>query len=144
MSKRKRYDWSVKRSKPYTATGIKRQSCAKCGEPAEHQWNICADGGLFRPLCKTCDVKLNAMVLAWVGHPDAVEEEAQFLSHSGVLTITQLRDDARALAEADITDLFTALMTPTYLRDTYININGRVSDPKVMVVPLAIERVGGG
>ena len=73
MSKRKRYDWSVKRSKPYTATGIKRQSCAKCGEPAEHQWNICADGGLFRPLCKTCDVKLNAMVLAWVGHPDAVE-----------------------------------------------------------------------
>jgi len=65
------YDWNVKRKTPYTENGIKRLCCARCGEPADCQWQICSDDRLFRPLCKTCDVLLNALVLAWVGHPEA-------------------------------------------------------------------------
>ena len=58
------------RRKPYTNKGIERIPCIRCGKPSFHQWQICSDGRLFRPLCSVCDVKLNVMVLRWIGFKD--------------------------------------------------------------------------
>ena len=32
-----------------------------------HQWQICADGNIYRPICKECDIALNALVLEFMG-----------------------------------------------------------------------------
>lgn len=53
------------RHKPYTQIGIRRMKCTRCDNKAEYQWNICADGGAYRPLCAPCDVELNTMVMRW-------------------------------------------------------------------------------
>lgn len=55
------------RKKPYTVIGIERLPCFRCGNPAYHQWQICADGNLYRPVCLDCDIELNEMVLFWFG-----------------------------------------------------------------------------
>lgn len=56
---------SMGKRTPYTARGIKRVKCFRCGGPAVHQWNICADGG-YRPLCIECDIALNRLVLSFM------------------------------------------------------------------------------
>lgn len=66
-----KYNWNKRRTKPYTANGIKRLKCCRCGESAFSQWNICADSGAYRPLCIQCDLELNVLVMAWIKHPDA-------------------------------------------------------------------------
>ena len=43
------------RKKPYTDAEIKRLKCIRCGSPACATRNICADAGLYRPVCKACD-----------------------------------------------------------------------------------------
>ena len=58
------------RKKDYTAIGIRRLKCVRCGQRAHAQWNICADGNLHRPICLDCDIALNEMVLRWMGFPD--------------------------------------------------------------------------
>lgn len=58
------------RREPYTAAGITRLPCFRCGEPSVHQWQVCADKRLFRPLCLACDIALNRLVLEWAGDPD--------------------------------------------------------------------------
>jgi hypothetical protein len=60
------------RKTPYTVAGIRRLKCYRCGQPAVHQWQICADGNVWRPLCLACDIALNRMVLVWMGFPDAL------------------------------------------------------------------------
>lgn len=72
QSQRERADlqWRVTRLKPYTVLGIRRVRCIRCGDPAVHQWTICADHHRFRPLCNACDVALNRLVLEWAGCPD--------------------------------------------------------------------------
>ena len=62
--------WDLVRIRPYTQGGIRRCRCIRCGSPAVHQWNICADKNRYRPLCNACDIALNRMVLEWAGHPD--------------------------------------------------------------------------
>ena len=65
----------MSRRKPYTEIGIRRLKCFRCKErQAVHQWNICADDNVYRPLCVECDVELNALVLQWAGFPDAEEK----------------------------------------------------------------------
>lgn len=59
------------RRQPYTATGIKRMPCARCGKPATFQWQICSDGNLWRPVCVSCDIALNATVLKFMGDREA-------------------------------------------------------------------------
>lgn len=59
------------RTKPYTAIGIKRLRCFRCGQPARTQWQICADGRQYRPLCISCDISLNRATLAYMGFSDA-------------------------------------------------------------------------
>lgn len=44
---------------------------------AVHQWQICADGP-WRPICRICDVELNAMVLKWMGFADAERMIAEY------------------------------------------------------------------
>lgn len=64
----------VPRKTPYTDRGVRRLPCTRCGKPALTQWQICADGNQYRPLCLACDHRLNAMVMKWVGLPfDAIE-----------------------------------------------------------------------
>jgi hypothetical protein len=58
------------RKRPYTVAGVRRLSCIRCGQPAEHQWNACADG-LWRPLCIHCDLALNRLTLHFMCIPDA-------------------------------------------------------------------------
>jgi NAD-dependent SIR2 family protein deacetylase len=65
--------WSVHRTRPYTQKGIRRLRCIRCGNPAEYQWQICADGNNYRPICGPCDVELNTIVLYWMRHPQAKE-----------------------------------------------------------------------
>lgn len=59
------------RRKPYTKIGVRRLRCYRrgCENRAEHQWQICADGNIYRPICAPCDVELNGIVLAFMGIP---------------------------------------------------------------------------
>lgn len=59
------------RRQPYTWAGVRRLPCFRCGEPAHRQWQVCADGRLYRPLCLDCDIELNRLVLDWMRFPDA-------------------------------------------------------------------------
>lgn len=72
------------RRTPYTDAGIRRVPCAKCGEPSQCQWQICADKRVFRGLCVECDVALNALVLSWVGDPDASKKIAAYRKGRGL------------------------------------------------------------
>jgi len=58
------------RNKPYTQIGIERLKCFRCKNRAFHQWNICSDNGVYRPICKQCDIALNELVLRWMGFKD--------------------------------------------------------------------------
>jgi hypothetical protein len=54
------------RREPYTATGISRVACVRCGKRARTQFQICADKRLYRPFCTDCDVALNELVMRWI------------------------------------------------------------------------------
>ena len=58
------------RKTPYTETGIKRKRCFRCGKQASQQWQICADGNIYRAICDECDIALNKLVLKWMGFKD--------------------------------------------------------------------------
>lgn len=72
------------RREPYTETGVRRLPCFRCGDPAEYQWQICSDSNLYRPLCAVCDVALNALVLAFVRHPDGAALIQQYADRKRV------------------------------------------------------------
>lgn len=54
------------RRRPYSATGIRRLPCVRCGAKAHASWNVCADGNLHRPICRACDVALNELAMRFV------------------------------------------------------------------------------
>ncbi|MDD3092307.1 MAG: hypothetical protein PHG80_11835 [Methanoregulaceae archaeon] len=66
------------RKTPYTQRGLSRLKCVRCGARASTQWQICSDGNTYRPLCRSCDIDLNKLVLEWIGHPDAEELLAKY------------------------------------------------------------------
>jgi hypothetical protein len=66
------------RREPYTAVGIKRLRCVRCGAPAVHQWQVCADGNNFRPMCLDCDIALNRLVLKWANDPQAEAKMSRY------------------------------------------------------------------
>ena len=66
--------WGRRRT-PYSATGILRLKCIRCVRQAEYQWQICADGNNFRPLCALCDVQLNSKVLAFMKDPEGKRKD---------------------------------------------------------------------
>lgn len=64
------------RRRPYTERGLRRKRCERCKwAKATEQWAFrsCALGGptLWMPMCGPCDAELNAMVLAFLGVPNA-------------------------------------------------------------------------
>lgn len=62
---------AARRYKPLTVADVGRRLCARCRRRRGHAvWNICADGGRNRPICKACDLELNALVLLWMGIRD--------------------------------------------------------------------------
>jgi len=58
------------RFEPYTAIGIKRVPCVRCGKPSHASWNICADNvgkrQQYRGLCVGCDIGLNKAAMRFV------------------------------------------------------------------------------
>lgn len=71
--------WSVDRRDPYTAAGIDRLPCIRCQtKAAVHQWQVCADGNRWRPLCLDCDILLNRVVLKFMEHPDAERVASEY------------------------------------------------------------------
>lgn len=82
--------WAKRRKNPYTVSGIARLRCIRCGDQAVHQWQICADGNNWRPLCRLCDAELNRLVLDWMGHPTplatALEYEERMKRARGAAT----------------------------------------------------------
>ena len=58
------------RKAPYTEIGIRRKKCFRCGHQAKFQWQICADGNQYRPICEECDIALNETVLKFMGFAD--------------------------------------------------------------------------
>lgn len=60
----------TKRTKPYTARGIARVPCVRCGKPSIYQWQVCADGRAYRPCCSKCDIAINRMVMKFMRIPD--------------------------------------------------------------------------
>jgi hypothetical protein len=72
------------RKEPYTVIGIKRLPCFRCGKKAIHQWQICSDDRLFRPLCLPCDIELNELVLRWAGFEDWEEKIERYRNISEI------------------------------------------------------------
>lgn len=58
------------RTKPYTERGLRRLNCFRCGNNAHAQWQICADGNQYRPICVMCDIDLNRLVLEFMRDPE--------------------------------------------------------------------------
>lgn len=56
------------RKRPYTALGVTRLKCAVrgCKRRAVHQWQICADRRVFRPICAEHDIGINRLVMRYV------------------------------------------------------------------------------
>lgn len=52
------------RRKEYTARGIRRVPCVKCGAPSRFQWRFCADG-FWHGVCVEHDIELNAFAMRW-------------------------------------------------------------------------------
>ena len=67
------------RKKPYTPIGIRRLPCVRCGAPAEVTWQVCSDGGLFRPICAKCDIDLNCLVMEWFALPGHEKKIATYI-----------------------------------------------------------------
>lgn len=51
------------RRRPYPEAKLYTMKCHCCATPARFQWNACADGNVWRPLCPECDVKINVEVM---------------------------------------------------------------------------------
>lgn len=66
------------RRRPYSARGIARVPCFRCGQPSRFQWQVCADHRQFRGLCARCDVALNTLVLRFMRDPRAEEKMARY------------------------------------------------------------------
>ena len=43
------------------------KKCYRCGKKGKQTWNICSDGNRNRYICKECDIKLNIIVLIFMG-----------------------------------------------------------------------------
>ena len=69
----------MSRLRPYTELGLRRLPCHRCGAwPSVSQWQACADGNVYRPLCRECDVELNELLLRWVGDPTGPAKMAAY------------------------------------------------------------------
>ena len=57
------------RSRPYTTAGIRRLACSACGQrPAVAVFSMCSDNNWQRPICRKCDLEINACGLRMLGY----------------------------------------------------------------------------
>ena len=75
------------RMKPYTEIGVRRLKCFRCGGRAHTQWQICADGNQYRPICFFCDVDLNRCVLRFMGDPEVDAKMAAYEAEVAVFLV---------------------------------------------------------
>ena len=54
--------------------------CLRCGAPATEQFSICANGGVWTPVCKICDIALNAVVLDFMKIPNAAKKIVAYIA----------------------------------------------------------------
>jgi hypothetical protein len=45
----------------------KFEKCFRCDRKGNQTWNICSDGNKKRMICIECDIKLNELVLKFMG-----------------------------------------------------------------------------
>jgi hypothetical protein len=57
---------------PPTRRSIKRHVCIRCGAPAAEAFRVCATD--WMPVCKECDIAVNAMVARFLGAPEHLIE----------------------------------------------------------------------
>lgn len=62
----------ARRYRAYPQAELEKMKCFRCGKKAKFQWNACADGNVWRPLCAACDVALNVIVVSWLYPKDWV------------------------------------------------------------------------
>jgi hypothetical protein len=62
------------RLEPYTTEEIRKLKCHRCGKRARFQWNACADGNIWRPVCTACDVELNKLALRFLDPKNWIEK----------------------------------------------------------------------
>ncbi len=76
----------IGRAQPYTELEIRRQTCGVegCTNKAKHQWQCCATGNRWIPVCAHHDVELNDLVLNWMGHPDRGALMRKYRKREGV------------------------------------------------------------
>lgn len=43
--------------------------CTRCGKPSQFQWNACANGNWWLPVCEDCDIALNRLALEFMNVP---------------------------------------------------------------------------
>lgn len=103
---------ATNRETPYTAAGIKRRPCARCGKPASTQWQVCADGSVYRPLCTACDVALNALVLKWAGDPLVDVKVAHYALEHG-LALCQVEGYSHEYQREQVVVRYQRLEDPT-------------------------------
>lgn len=63
----------------------RNRACLRCGKPASYHWQLCADAGVFRPLCQGCDAELQEMVLRWAGDPESAAKVEAHRAACGIL-----------------------------------------------------------
>ena len=56
--------------RPFTVRQMRKEQCYRCQQPALHQWQVCANGNCYLPVCIDCDYALNAMALEFFKLPN--------------------------------------------------------------------------
>lgn len=69
----------VGRRAPYTAHGIRRVPCQRCGAPSAYQWQVCSNGNRYLGCCEACDIALNRLALRFFRFPDWRERLAAYV-----------------------------------------------------------------
>lgn len=75
----KKHQQQIGRRKPYTAIGISRVPCARCGKPARFQWQCCANANRWLGVCEDCDIALNGLVIRFFRFDDAKQRLARYV-----------------------------------------------------------------
>jgi len=74
-----------KKDKPYTKKGIRKAPCVRCDDEkhgheklACYQVHVDAEPGWWRPLCESCALALQRLMLEFLGVPELDEKLLEF------------------------------------------------------------------
>lgn len=68
------------RREPYTERGIGRVTCCRdgCENKAVYQWQCCAMGNKWMPLCEDCDLGLSEVAMGFINHPERLDRMTKY------------------------------------------------------------------